>query len=111
MANYTALLDQTFDALGDATRRSVVVQLGHGPASVSELARGHAMALPSFMKHIRVLENSGLITTRKSGRVRTCSLNRDRLNVISGWLSEQRDIWEGRTDRLERLVTEEGDQQ
>ena len=63
------------------------------------------MTLPSFMKHIRVLEHSGLIRTVKRGRVRTCTLNRERLAVVDGWLAEQRAIWEDRTDRLEQFVT------
>ena len=63
------------------------------------------MTLPSFMKHIRVLERTGLITTAKAGRVRTCTLNRDRLAVVDGWLAEQRAVWERRTDRLEQFVT------
>jgi DNA-binding transcriptional ArsR family regulator len=63
------------------------------------------MTLPSFMKHIRMLERSGLIRSAKAGRVRTCTLNRERLAVVDGWLSEQRAIWEDRTDRLEQFVT------
>ena len=63
------------------------------------------MTLPSFMKHIRRLESSGLIRTSKAGRVRTCTLNRERLDDVDGWLAEQRAIWEGRTDRLEQFVT------
>jgi DNA-binding transcriptional ArsR family regulator len=57
------------------------------------------------MKHIRMLEGSGLIRTAKAGRVRTCTLNRERLAVVDGWLAEQQAIWEGRTDRLEQFVT------
>lgn len=63
------------------------------------------MTLPSFMKHIRMLEGTGLIRTAKAGRVRTCALDRERLAVVDGWLAEQRAIWECRTDRLEELVT------
>lgn len=62
------------------------------------------MTLPSFMKHVRMLESNGLIRTRKSGRVRTCELNRERLAVVEDWLGEQRRLWEGRTDRLDRFV-------
>ena len=83
-----------------------VQRLGHGPLSVGELAREFPMTLPSFMKHVRVLESHGLIRTAKSGRVRTCVLDRERLGLIDGWLAEQRRIWEGRTDRLEHLVTD-----
>ena len=105
MAKYSPRLDSVFTALADPTRRSVIVQLGRGPASVGELARSSPMTLPSFMKHIRVLEDSGLIHTTKAGRVRTCTLDRDRLAVVDGWLGEQRAIWEGRADRLERFVS------
>lgn len=62
------------------------------------------MTLPSFMKHIRQLEAVGLIRTRKVGRVRRCTLNRERLALVDGWLAEQRGIWEARTDRLEQFV-------
>lgn len=105
MAQHLARLDAVFGALSDPTRRSVLSELGRGPASVGELARSSPMTLPSFMKHIRMLEGCGLIRTAKAGRVRTCTLNRDRLAVVDGWLAEQRAIWDGRTDRLEQFVT------
>lgn len=105
MAQYLSPLDDVFAALADPTRRAVVGELGRGPASVGELARSASMTLPSFMKHVRRLERCGLIKTAKSGRVRTCSLNRQRLGVVDGWLAEQRAVWEGRTDRLERFIT------
>jgi DNA-binding transcriptional ArsR family regulator len=104
MAQYPSL-DEVFAALADPTRRQVVGVLGRGPASVGELARSSSMTLPSFMKHVRTLERCGLIRTAKSGRVRTCTLDRQRLGVVDGWLAEQRAIWEGRTDRLEQFVT------
>ncbi len=105
MAQYSAVLDGVFVALGDSTRRAVIRRLGRGPATVGELARDAPMTLPSFMKHVRVLESNGLIRTEKSGRVRTCVLNRERLAVVEDWLAEQRRIWHDRTDRLERFVT------
>lgn len=64
------------------------------------------MTLPSFMKHLRMLESNGLIRTTKSGRVRTCELNRERFAVVEDWLAQQRRLWEARTDRLEQFVTE-----
>lgn len=94
-----------FVALADPTRRQVIHRLGRGPASVGELARPFPITLPSFMKHVRMLERAGLIGTAKSGRVRTCTLNRERLAVVDGWLAEQRNVWESRTDRLEQLLT------
>ncbi|WP_448006738.1 ArsR/SmtB family transcription factor [Agromyces bauzanensis] len=105
MAKYAEALDDVFVALADPTRREVIRRLGSGPASVGELARPFQITLPSFMKHVRTLESSGLIRTAKSGRVRTCTLNRERLELLDGWLDEQRRIWEARTDRLEELVT------
>lgn len=107
MANYLAELDETFHALSDPTRRAVLSRLGAGPASVGELAEPFDMALPSFMKHIRQLESSGWIRTRKTGRVRTCTLERRPFTAVESWLDEQRRIWEERTDRLERFVTTE----
>jgi len=98
-------LDRTFHALADPTRRAVLGRLGRGPASISELAGPFDMALPSFMKHIRFLEDSGWIRTHKTGRVRTCVLEKATLDVVESWLSEQRELWEGRTDRLEAFVT------
>ncbi len=107
MANYSAELDEAFRALCDPTRRQVLRRLGSGPASVGELAEPFDMALPSFMKHIRQLESSGWIRTRKSGRIRTCTLERRSLDVVGSWLDEQRRVWEDRTDRLEQFVTRE----
>lgn len=107
MAQYSAELDGVFVALADPTRRAVVRRLGAGPASVGELAGGFAMTLPSFMKHVRMLETHGLIRTAKAGRVRACALNRERLGLVEDWLGEQRRVWAERTDRLERFVTQE----
>lgn len=105
MANHQDV-NGVFLALADPTRREVVRALGQGPASVGELARPFPITLPSFMKHIRTLEDSGLIRTSKSGRVRTCTLDRDRLAVVGHWLDEQRRIWDDRTDRLESLMAD-----
>ncbi|MGO2034872.1 MAG: ArsR/SmtB family transcription factor [Brevibacterium sp.] len=105
MAKYSDQLDAMFTALADPTRRTVVTRLGRGPASVGELAQPLSISLPSFMKHVRTLEACGLIRTRKTGRVRTCVLNQDRLRLLDGWLEEQRRIWEAGTDRLEQFVT------
>ena len=104
MANYSPRLDQVFGALSDPTRRAIVVRLCEGEASVGELAEPFAMALPSLMKHIRVLETSGLIATEKTGRVRTCTLKVTALETIEQWSAAQRAIWESRFDRLEAYV-------
>ena len=106
MAQYSAELDGVLVALADPTRRGVIRRLGRGPKSVGDLAREFPMTLPSFMKHVRMLETNGLISTVKQGRVRTCALSPDRLALVDDWLAEQRRIWEDRTDRLERLVTD-----
>jgi DNA-binding transcriptional ArsR family regulator len=97
-------LSGVFQALGDPTRRAVLTRLSRGPASVSDLAAPFEMALPSFMKHIRFLEGSGLITTRKAGRVRTCRIEGKPIAAAESWLSAQRALWEGRADRLEQFV-------
>ncbi len=105
MDNYSHTLDSVFVALADPTRRAVIHRLGEGPASVGELARAFPMALPSFMKHVRTLESCGLIHTSKTGRVRTCTLDRQQLALVDDWLAGERSRWEARTDRLEALVT------
>ena len=109
MAQYQTQLDDIFQALADPTRRAVVGRLGRGPASVGELAAPFDMALPSFMKHIHMLEESGLIRTAKVGRVRRCEISRERLAAVDTWLNEQKAIWNGRTDRLEQFVTDNKD--
>lgn len=103
----TEQLDGIFQALADPTRRAILRRLGGGPAGVGELAKPFEMALPSFMKHITALEQSGLIRTSKSGRVRTCTLEKATFDLVDGWLSDQRKLWSDRTDRLEAFVTRE----
>jgi DNA-binding transcriptional ArsR family regulator len=105
MDKYSHELDGVLVALADPTRRAVIRRLGSGPASVGELARPFPITLPSFMKHVRTLEANGLIRTAKVGRVRTCTLNRERLALVDDWLAEERRVWDARTDRLEQLVT------
>ena len=104
MKNYHFTLDSAFHALADPTRRAVIARLIEGPASVKELAEPFEMGLPSFLKHVKVLETSGLIRSEKTGRVRTCRLIPTSLAVAEDWLNEQRAIWEGRTDRLAAFV-------
>ena len=104
MNSLSPRLDQTFRALADPTRRAVVAALGRGPASVSELARPFEMALPTFLQHLRTLEESGLIATRKSGRVRTCTLETRALAQAANWLDDQKTLWTQRLDRLDALV-------
>lgn len=103
----TEQLDGIFQALADPTRRAILKRLGGGPAGVGELARPFEMALPSFMKHIAALEQSGLIRTAKSGRVRTCTLEKATFDLVDGWLSDQRRLWNDRADRLDAFVTKD----
>ena len=105
MDQYSEQLSGIFQALADPTRRAVLGRLGKGPASISELAQPFDMALPSFMKHIHFLEDSGWIQTRKEGRVRTCAIRKKPFAAVEAWLSAQRALWEGRTDRLDQFVT------
>ncbi len=97
-------LSDVFYALADPTRRAIVSVLGRGPETVSALAAPFTMALPSFMKHLQVLEHSGLIRSCKTGRVRTCELVPQPLSDARQWLADQRAMWEARTDRLAAFV-------
>ena len=99
-----ANLDIVFHSLSDGTRRAVIAQLATGPASIGELARRHRMALPSFMKHIRVLETSEMVTSRKVGRVRMCQLRPDALTAAQGWIEKERRVWEARLNQLDSFV-------
>lgn len=105
MDKYQEPLDTLFHALADPTRRAVVQRLVEGPAPVKELAAPHDMALPSFMKHISVLEDAGLITSQKQGRVRTCRFNPEKLAAAEKWFEQQRAIWASRFDNLDNLLT------
>ncbi len=104
MTNKHEFLDRAFGALSDPTRRAIVMRLAGGPASVGELSGPFAMAMPTLLQHVRVLEKSGLIQTRKTGRVRTCSLQADVLAETEEWLAKQRAVWEQRLDRMESYV-------
>ena len=97
-------LDLLFRALADPTRRAVLERLGRGPASVGELARPAGMALPSFVQHLRVLEEGRLVRSTKRGRVRTYRLAPDPLRDAEDWLARQRAHWERRLDRLDRYL-------
>jgi DNA-binding transcriptional ArsR family regulator len=99
-----AHLDRVFHSLADGTRRAVIAQLANGPASIGDLAQRHDMALPSFMKHIRVLEASEIVVSRKQGRVRMCELRPDALEPAQSWIEKERHIWSSRLDRLDIFV-------
>jgi DNA-binding transcriptional ArsR family regulator len=104
VANKSINLADLFYALGDATRLGIVGALGHGPASVSKLAAPFAMALPSFMKHLAVLERTGLVRSSKAGRIRTCELSPQALTQAEQWMATQRATWEARSDRMAAFV-------
>jgi DNA-binding transcriptional ArsR family regulator len=100
----TNQLDSFFGAMADPTRRAVIEQLASGPASVSELHAPHHMALPTFMRHLKVLEETGIMRSIKKGRVRTCHIEAAPLIEAQGWLAWQREIWESRLDKLDALA-------
>jgi DNA-binding transcriptional ArsR family regulator len=95
-----AVLDRTFQALSDPTRRAMVQRLSRGPASVSELAKPLSISLPAVMQHLQVLEASGIVRTAKVGRVRTCSVEPKMLTLAERWIAERRENWERKLDRL-----------
>jgi DNA-binding transcriptional ArsR family regulator len=99
-----AALDQVFRALADSTRRGVVERLTQGPASVSELAQPHAMSLPGFMKHLRVLEEAGLVVRAKAGRTVCCELAPQALEDAAVWLAQYEKFWNSQLDALGRYL-------
>ena len=99
-------LDTAFAALSDATRRGVLEQLGRADASITELADKFHMTLTGMKKHVGVLEQAGLVTTEKVGRVRTCKLGMRRLEEESSWIERYRQLWDARFDELDRVVKE-----
>jgi len=98
--------DASFAALSDATRRGVLEQLGRSDASITDLAEKFHMTLTGMKKHVGVLEQAGLVTTEKVGRVRTCKLGAIRLEQETGWLESYRQLWESRFNELDRVVEE-----
>ena len=106
MTNQSNRLDTVFRALSDPTRRAVLARLGRGPAPASELARPFAMALPSFSQHLDVLENCGLVRSRKRGRVRTYQLAPTPLKAAEHRLASQRARWECRLDQLDGYLNQ-----
>ena len=107
MVQYTrARLDDSFAALSDATRRGVLEQLGRADTSITDLAEKFHMTLTGMKKHVGVLEHSGLVTTEKVGRVRTCKLGLRRLEEEAAWIERYRQLWDARFDELDRVVEE-----
>ncbi len=100
-------IDLLFQALADPSRRAMVDRLTRGPASVSELARPLAMSLPAVVQHLHLLEASGLVRTEKVGRVRTCSIEPNKLRTAEAWVAQRRTTWERRLDRLGDFLAEQ----
>jgi DNA-binding transcriptional ArsR family regulator len=107
MLDQSHVLDRTFHALSDATRRALLDRLAKGSASVSELAGPFDTSLAAIVQHVQVLEASGLITTEKVGRTRTCRLATEAVLRAERWLTERRQLWEARFDRLGTLLEAE----
>ena len=106
MLNYQAPLDRLFHALADPTRRAMVERLSRGPASVSQLAQPLPISLPAVMQHLQILEASGLVKSIKAGRVRTCHIEPAALMSVEQWITERRQGWERRFDRLGEILGE-----
>ncbi len=103
-------IDAVFSALAHSTRRSILVQLRRGSATVSELAKQFTVSPPAISKHLRVLERAGLLVQKKEGRVRHCYLVVDPLADASEWLEQYRQFWENNLDSLEAYLAESADQ-
>jgi DNA-binding transcriptional ArsR family regulator len=107
MVQYTqARLDDSFAALSDVTRRGVLEQLGRSDSSITDLAEKFHMTLTGMKKHVGVLEEAGLVTTEKVGRVRTCKLGPRRLEEETAWIERYRQLWDARFDELDKVVEE-----
>src|SRR5580693_6122106 len=109
MVQYTRTrFDVSFAALSDATRRGVLEQLGRADASITQLAEKFRMTLTGMKKHVSVLEQAGLVTTQKVGRVRTCQLGLRRLEEEAAWIARYRQLWDARFEELDEVVEELG---
>src|ERR1700683_4205238 len=106
MVQYGARLDASFAALSDATRRGVLERLGRADASITELADKFHMTLTGMKKHVGVLEEAGLVTTEKIGRVRTCKLGQRRLEEETAWIERYRQLWAAPFEELDEVVEE-----
>jgi DNA-binding transcriptional ArsR family regulator len=108
MVQYSnARLDASFAALSDATRRGVLEQLGRSEASITDLAERFHMTLTGMKKHVVVLEEAGLVTTEKVGRVRTCRIGPRRLEEETAWMEKCRQLWAERFDELDEIIEEQ----
>lgn len=105
MLNDSPQLDRAFQALSDPVRRGMLARLSHGAASVSELAQPFTISLPAILQHLKALEESGLVRSEKTGRVRTVRLQPRALSAAEGWIAERRTEWESQADRLEHYLS------
>ena len=110
MLNYGAQLDLMFQALADPARRVMVERLSQGPATVTELAQPLDMTLSAVVQHLQLLERSGLVRSEKIGRVRTCRIEPQALQLAEQWIAERRSTWERRLDRLGDVLAEAPDE-
>ena len=106
MVKYYERLDSTFRALADPTRRAILATLMLGESSITKLAEPYRMSLPAVMKHLRVLEQAGLVAQKKIGRTRHCRLAAEPLKEAEQWISQYRRFWEGTLDALERFLSQ-----
>lgn len=104
MVQYQPTLDQAFGALSDPTRRAILERLGSGEATITELAEPFAITLTGMRKHVRVLEEAGLVATEKIGRTRHCRLTPSRLDEIEAWIQSYRQMLETRLDRFGEML-------
>ena len=106
MVNSSGNLDAVFSALGDPTRRQIVERLARGPLSAGEIASGFSISQPAISRHVRVLEESGVLARRVVGRVHHCSLAPDAMNAAAGWIGKQTAFWNRVLDRLGDVLNE-----
>jgi len=106
MLSQRATIDRVFHALGDPTRRAIIEKLTEGPVSVSMLAKPLDITLAAVVQHLQILEKSGLVYTRKVGRIRTCRIEPKGLSVAEQWIADRRSLWERRFNRLGDLLAE-----
>jgi DNA-binding transcriptional ArsR family regulator len=106
MVSGSGRLDAVFSALGDPVRRRIVERLARGPLSVGEIASGFSISQPAISRHVRLLEESGLLERQVLGRVHRCALSPAAMKAASGWIDKQRSFWIAALDRLDDLLAE-----
>jgi DNA-binding transcriptional ArsR family regulator len=104
MVQYSSTLDRTFSALSDPTRRGILERLGLGSATIGDLAAPSGMSLTGLLKHVRILEQAGLVTTEKRGRTRHCHIGPKRLDDVSDWIDDYRRFWDASYERLDEYL-------